>query len=93
MALVRAKIRRVNERIMPREWIKDVLRGKVSAEFKLVIRRDGQILSAELWRPTGYSVLDASARQAIFTASPFEGFPQAAGNTITFTVTVYFYTL
>jgi outer membrane biosynthesis protein TonB len=93
MALVRAKIRKVNERIMPREWIKDVLRDKVSAEFKLVIRRDGQILSAELWRPTGYSVLDAYARQAIFTASPFEGFPQAAGNTITFTVTVYFYTL
>ncbi len=93
MALVRAKIRKVNERIMPREWIKDVLRDKVSAEFKLVIRRDGQILSAELWRPTGYSVLDDYARQAIFTASPFEGFPQAAGNTITFTVTVYFYTL
>jgi len=93
MALVRLKIRTVNERIMPREWIKDVLRDKVSAEFKLVIRRDGQILSAELWRPTGYSVLDDSARQAIFTASPFEGFPQAAGNTITFTVTVYFYTL
>ena len=93
MALVRAKINKVNERIMPREWIKDVLRDKVSAEFKLVIRRDGQIHSAELWRPTGYSVLDASARQAIFTASPFEGFPQAAGNTITFTVTVYFYTL
>jgi len=93
MALVRAKIRKANERIMPREWIKDVLRDKVSAEFKLVIRRDGQILSAELWRPTGYSVLDDYARQAIFTASPFEGFPQAAGNTITFTVTVYFYTL
>lgn len=93
MALVRAKIRKVNERIMPREWIKDVLRDKVSAEFKIVISRDGQILSAELWRPTGYSVLDASARQAIFTASPFEGFPQSAGNTITFTVTVYFYTL
>jgi len=93
MALVRAKIRKANEKIMPREWIKDVLRDKVSAEFKLVIRRDGQILSAELWRPTGYSVLDAYARQAIFTASPFEGFPQAAGNTINFEVTVYFYTL
>jgi outer membrane biosynthesis protein TonB len=93
MAVVRAKIRKANERIMPREWIKDVLRDRVSAEFKLVIRRDGQILSAELWRPTGYSVLDDYARQAIYTASPFEGFPQAAGNTITFTVTVYFYTL
>jgi len=93
MALVRAKIRKVNERIMPREWIKDVLRDKVSADFKLVIRRDGQILTVELWRTSGYSVLDDAARQAIFTASPFEGFPQAAGNTITMTVTVYFYPL
>ena len=92
IALVRAKINKVNERIMPREWIKDVLRDKVSAEFKLVIKRDGQILSAELWRPSGYSVLDDYARQAIFTASPFEGFPQAAGNSITCTVFVYFYT-
>jgi len=93
MALVRAKIRKVNERIMPREWIKDMLRDKVSADFKLVIRRDGHISSVELWRPTGYSVLDDAARQAIFTASPFEGFPQTAGNTITMTVTVYFYPL
>lgn len=93
MAVVRAKIRKTNERIMPREWIKDVLRDKVSAQFKLVIKRDGQILSAELWKPTGYSVLDDYARQAIFSASPFDGFPQAAGNTITLTVTVYFYTL
>ena len=93
MAVVRAKIRTTNERTMPREWIKDVLRDKVYAQFKLVIGRDGQILSVELWKPTGYSVLDDSARQAIFSASPFEGFPQAAGNTITLTVTVYFYTL
>jgi len=93
MALVRAKIRKVNERIMPREWIKDMLRDKVSADFKLVIRRDGHISSVDLWRATGYSVLDDAARQAIFTASPFEGFPQSAGNTITMTVTVYFYPL
>lgn len=93
MAVVRAKIRITNERTMPREWIKDVLRDKVYAQFKLVIGRDGQILSVELWKPTGYSVLDDSARQAIFSASPFEGFPQAAGNAITLTVTVYFYTL
>jgi TonB family protein len=93
MALVRAKISKVNERIMPREWIKDVLRDKVSADFSLVIKRDGQILSSRLLRSSGYSVLDGYARQAIFTASPFEGFPQAAGNTIVFTVTVYFYTL
>ncbi|HZM87937.1 MAG TPA: TonB C-terminal domain-containing protein [Blastocatellia bacterium] len=93
MALVRAKISKVNERIMPREWIKDVLRDKVSADFSLIIKRDGQIQSSRLLRSSGYSVLDGYARQAIFTASPFEGFPQAAGNTLIFTVTVYFYTL
>jgi len=93
MALVRAKIRKTNERIMPREWIKDVLRDKVSAEFALVIKSDGQILSTRLSRSSGYPVLDDYARQAIYTASPFEGFPQAAGNTIIFTVTVYFFPL
>lgn len=93
IAAVRTKIRRTNERQMPRDWIKDILRNKVSAEFMLIIRRDGQILSAELWRPSGYSELDAAARTAIFSASPFEGFPQAAGNTITITVTVYFFPL
>jgi outer membrane biosynthesis protein TonB len=93
MAVVRAKIRMANERIMPREWIKDVLREKVSTDFSLVIKRDGQILSARMMRSTGYSVLDDYARQALYIASPFEGFPQAAGNTITFTVTIYFFTL
>ncbi|MFY9555260.1 MAG: TonB C-terminal domain-containing protein [Blastocatellia bacterium] len=93
MALVRAKIRKANERIMPREWIKDVLRDKVSAEFGLVIKQDGQIVSTRLSRSSGYPVLDDYARQAIYTASPFEGFPLAAGNSITFTVTVYFFPL
>jgi len=93
MAVVRAKIRKANERIMPREWIKDVLREKVSADFSLVIKRDGQILSARMMRSTGYSVLDDKAREALYIASPFEGFPQAAGNTITFAVTIYFFTL
>ena len=93
MAYVRAKISKANERIMPREWIKDVLRDKVSADFALIIKSDGQILSTRLIRPSGYSVLDGYARQAIFSASPFEGFPLPAGNTITFTVTVYFFTL
>ncbi|HSB10656.1 MAG TPA: TonB C-terminal domain-containing protein [Blastocatellia bacterium] len=93
MALVRSKISKANERIMPRDWIKDVLRDKVSVDFELIIRRDGQILSTRLVHGSGYSVLDAYARQAIYTASPFEGFPQTAGNTIIFTVKVYFYTL
>jgi protein TonB len=93
MAYVRAKIRKSNERIMPRDWIKDILRDKVSADFSVVIKRDGQILTARLLRSSGYSVLDDSARQAIYIASPFEGYPPAAGNTIIFTVTVYFFTL
>jgi outer membrane biosynthesis protein TonB len=93
MAYVRAKIKKSNERIMPREWIKDILRDKASADFSLVIKRDGQILSTRLIRSSGYSVLDDYARQAIYIAGPFEGFPQAAGNTIIFTVTIYFFTL
>lgn len=90
MAYVRAKISKANERIMPRDWIKDMLSAKVSADFSIVIKRDGQILSARLTRPSGYAVLDASARQAIFTASPYDGYPQDAGNTLNFDVTVYF---
>ena len=93
MAYVRAKIRKANERIMPRDWIKDMLSNKVSADFTVVIRRDGSILSTRMVRSTGYSVLDDSARQAIFTASPYEGYPQDAGNSLTFTITVYFFTL
>jgi outer membrane biosynthesis protein TonB len=93
MALVRAKISKTNERIMPREWIRDVLRDKVSADFDVTIRSDGHIISTQLVHATGYAVLDSSARQAIYTASPFEGFPQAAGNTLSFRVKVYFFTL
>jgi TonB-like protein len=93
MAYVRAKIRKANERIMPRDWIKDMLRDKVSADFTVIIRSDGNILSTRLVRSTGFSVLDDSARQAIFTASPYEGYPQDAGNSLIFTVTVYFFTL
>jgi hypothetical protein len=93
MAYVRAKIRKANERIMPRDWIKDMLSNKVSADFTVIIRRDGTIVSTRMVRSTGFSVLDDSARQAIFTASPYEGYPQDAGNSLIFTITVYFFTL
>ena len=93
MAYVRAKIRKANERIMPRDWIKDMLNDKVSADFTVIIRRDGNILSTRLVRSTGFSVLDDSARQAIFTASPYEGYPQDAGNSLIFDVKVYFFPL
>jgi outer membrane biosynthesis protein TonB len=68
MAYVRAKIRKSNERIMPRDWIKDILRNKVSADFSVVIKRDGQILSTRMLRSSGYPVLDDSARQAIYNS-------------------------
>jgi TonB-like protein len=92
-AAVRAKIRKVNEANMPREWVKDVLRDKVSTDFALMIRRDGRIGLLQMTRSSGYRVLDEAARQAIYIASPFEGFPQNAGETILLTVTVYFFPL
>ncbi|HWP44444.1 MAG TPA: energy transducer TonB [Blastocatellia bacterium] len=90
MAYVRAKISKVNERIMPRKWIQEVLTDKVSGDFELQLGRGGRILSARLARSTGYSQLDRVAREAIYMASPFDGYPRDAGDTITLTVTVYY---
>ncbi|HET9533371.1 MAG TPA: TonB C-terminal domain-containing protein, partial [Blastocatellia bacterium] len=90
LAYVRAKIRKANERIMPRKWIEDVLPDKVSADFEVLVGRGGRILSARLARSTGYSQLDDIAKQAIYIASPFEGYPPDAGDMITLTVTVYY---
>lgn len=90
LAYVRAKIRKANERIMPRQWIEGVLADKVSADFAVIVRRTGQIASARLVRSSGYSQLDDIARQAIYIANPFEGYPQDAGDTITLTVTVHY---
>jgi hypothetical protein len=90
MAYVRTKIRKVNERIMPRKWIEDILPDKVSGDFEVLLGRGGRILSARLARSTGYSQLDDIAKQAIYIASPFEGYPKDAGETIALTVTVYY---
>ena len=90
LAQVRAKIRKANDRIMPRKWVEDMLNGKVSADFELSLGRGGRILSVRLDRSTGYSQLDAIARQAIYMASPFEGYPQQAGESIICTVTVHY---
>jgi TonB family protein len=90
MARVRAKVSKINEANMPRDWVETVLTGKVSAIFSLTIKRDGRIQSLTLLRPSGYSILDGRAREAIYIASPFEGFPQNAGDTITLQVTVYY---
>ncbi|HXG66609.1 MAG TPA: TonB family protein, partial [Blastocatellia bacterium] len=89
-AYVRAKIRKVNERIMPRSWIESTLTEQVSAVFGVTLRRGGQIASITLVRSSGHSTLDATAREAIFSASPFEGYPQAASDTIQLTVTVIY---
>ena len=90
IALVRAKVRRTNEAYMPRDFVNTTLSREVSAEFALVLNRSGRVASLTLVRPSGYKALDDIARQAIFNASPFEGYPQTAGDTIPLTVTVYY---
>jgi TonB family protein len=90
MARVRAKVSKINEANMPHDWVATVLPDKVFASFNLTIKRDGRIQSLELLRPSGYRRLDAQAREAIYIASPFEGYPQNAGETLTFTVIVYY---
>jgi protein TonB len=90
VALVRAKVSRVNEAYMPRDFINTTLSREAFAEFTLVINRSGRIVSLTLVRPSGYKALDDTARQAIFNASPFEGYPQTAGDSIPLTVTVYY---
>lgn len=90
IAHVRAKINRVNEANMPRNWIETVLNDKVGATFNLTLRRGGGVQSVSLVHSCGYRVLDDTARQAIFNASPYEGYPQNAEETITVTVIVYY---
>jgi outer membrane biosynthesis protein TonB len=90
MAYVRARIRDANERNMPRDWIKDMLTAKVSADFKLILRRGGYIQSVDLLRSSGFRVLDGKAREAIYIAGPFQGWPHDAGDTIILTVTVHY---
>lgn len=90
MALVQAKVSRVNAAYMPRDFINTTLSRVASAEFTLVVNRSGRIVSLILVRPSGYKALDDTARQAIFNASPFEGYPQTAGDTIPLRVTVYY---
>jgi TonB family protein len=90
LAFVRAKIRKVNERIMPKDFIESVLSNTASADFEVVLGRGGQILSTQLIRSSGYKQLDARAREAIQLAKPFEGYPPNAGEIITLTVTIYY---
>ena len=90
IALVRAKVRRNNEAYMPRDYINTTLSREESADFALVVNRLGQIVKLDLIRPSGYRALDVTARQAIVNASPFEGYPQSAGETIPLIVTVYY---
>lgn len=90
-ALVREKISRVNQRNMPREYIKDLLSSATSVTFELTLRRGGAIQSLRLTSPSRFRVLDDAARQVIYNASPFEGYPLNASETITFTVIVHYY--
>jgi TonB family protein len=90
LAYVRTKIRKVNERIMPKDFIESVLSNTASADFEVVLGRSGQILSTQMIRSSGYKQLDARAREAIQLAKPFEGYPPNAGDIITLTVTIYY---
>jgi TonB family protein len=90
LAYVRTKIRKVNERLMPKDFIESVLSNTASADFEVVLGRSGQILSTQLIRSSGYKQLDARAREAIQLAKPFEGYPPNAGDIITLTVTIYY---
>lgn len=90
LAYVRTKIRKVNERLMPKDFIESVLANTASADFEVVLGRSGQIISTQMIRSTGYKQLDARAREAIQLAKPFEGYPPNAGDIITLTVTIYY---
>ena len=90
-ALMRCVPNEVDSLPVPRDFVNTTLGGEVSADFELVIDRNGRIVRLTLWRPSGFKALDATARQAIVNASPFEGYPQTAGDTITLTVTVYYH--
>jgi TonB family protein len=91
IAHIRSKIRQVNERIAPRELIKTLLADEVSAEFELWLRRDGRIKTLRLTRSSGYGALDSMAREAIYNASPFVGYPPEAGDEFSFTVRVFYH--
>lgn len=90
MALIRSKIYKANERSMPRDWIRDVLNNGVSADFQIVIGRGGRLVAVELRRSSGYPTLDSAAREAIYNARPFEGYPQDAGDQIILDIRIRF---
>jgi protein TonB len=87
---VRGQIYRVNQRIMPHDYVETTLSGEVVAEFSLVVERSGRVRSVRLVRSCGYETLDRKAREAISLASPFEGFPPELGDTFEMTVDVHY---
>jgi outer membrane biosynthesis protein TonB len=91
IAYVRAKIIKENEALLLRDYIKDVLNDRVAAVFELKLRRDGRIQDLRMVRSSGFPRLDARAREAIYIASPFKGFPESAGDLPSFRVTLYYF--
>jgi periplasmic protein TonB len=91
IAYVRAKILQENEAILLRDYISSALSDRVSAVFELKLKRDGHILGLRLLRSSGHPRLDARAREAIYIASPFKGYPESAGDLLAFTVTLYYF--
>ena len=89
-AYVRSKIYKENERIMPRQYIESVLAAEVSAEFSISVTQGGRLKAVRLVRSCGYRALDDLARQAIYVAAPFEGFPPEASDPLELDVTVHY---
>jgi len=87
-AVVREEIYRENRRTMPKDWITNTLTHEVSAEFLVLLGRDGRVISVRMLRSCGYANLDKTARDAIFLASPFKGYPANLGDTFPVTVKV-----
>jgi outer membrane biosynthesis protein TonB len=91
IAYVRAKITQENEAILLGDYIRNVLNDRVAAVFELKLGRGGRILDLRLVRSSGHPRLDARAREAIYIASPFKGYPESAGDLLSFTVTLYYF--
>jgi outer membrane biosynthesis protein TonB len=89
-AYVRERIYNQNRRIMPKDLITSILAKEVSADFDVVIARDGRVVAVRMLRSCGYANLDRVARDAISMASPFKGYPASLGDTFTVIVTVHY---
>jgi outer membrane biosynthesis protein TonB len=91
VAYVRQKIERINQRIMPKDYVETTIAREVVSVFSLVVERSGRVRAIRLEESCGYSTLDKIARQAISMAEPFEGYPAELPETFEMTVLVHYH--